>query len=205
MVVVRTDNAPKFEGTESGRRSIVEASYGAPDEDSNVGLPVQAMEADEGQILTYSLSGTDAGPFSITQDAPATTGTDEGGQIMVRAGTKLDRETKSTYMVTVTATDPGGLSASIDVTITVTDEDEAPEILVGGLSISGSAPAPYAENGTGPVATYRAVGSNAASATWSLSGADAGDFRISSSGVLSFPGLRTTRPRRMRTRTTCTR
>ena len=151
------------------------------------GLPVQAMEADEGQILTYSLSGTDAGPFSITQDAPATTGTDEGGQIMVRAGTKLDRETKSTYMVTVTATDPGGLSASIDVTITVTDEDEAPEILVGGLSISGSAPAPYAENGTGPVATYRAVGSNAASATWSLSGDDAGDFRISRSGVLSFP------------------
>ena len=90
-------------------------------------------------------------------------------------------------MVTVTATDPGGLSASIDVTIKVTDVNEAPEILVGGLSISGSAPAPYAENGTGPVATYRAIGSNAASATWALSGADAGDFRISSSGVLTFP------------------
>ena len=72
------------------------------------------------------------------------------------------------------------------MTINVTDVNEAPEILVGGLSISGSAPAPYAENGTGPVATYRAVGSNAASATWSLSGADAGDFRISRSGVLTF-------------------
>ena len=41
---------------------------------------------------------------------------------MVRAGTKLDRETKSTYMVTVTATDSDNLSASIDVTITVTDD-----------------------------------------------------------------------------------
>ena len=153
---------------------------------NDVGDPVQATEADAGQILTYSLSGTDAGPFSITQDAPATTGTDEGGQIRVRAGTKLDHEAKSTYMVTVTATDPGGLSASIDVTINVTDVNEAPEILVGGLSISGSAPAPYAENGTGTVATYRAIGSNAASATWALSGADAGDFRISSSGVLTF-------------------
>ena len=110
----------------------------------------------------------------------------------MKAGTKLDYETKSTYMVTVTATDPGGLSASIDVTIKVTDVNEAPEILVGGLSISGSAPAPYAENGTGPVATYRAVGSNAASATWSLSGDDAGDLRISSSGVLTFRRSRRT-------------
>ena len=41
---------------------------------------------------------------------------------------KLDYETKKSYMVTVTATDSDGLSASIDVTIKVTDVDEAPEI-----------------------------------------------------------------------------
>ena len=139
------------------------------------------------QLLTYRLSGADAGSFTIKSDTITGGSTVRGGQITVKAGTKLDYETKSTYMVTVTATDPGGVSASIDVTIKVTDVNEAPEILVGGLSISGSAPAPYAENGTGPVATYRAVGSNAASATWALSGADAGDFRISRSGVLSFP------------------
>ena len=36
----------------------------------------------------------------------------------------LDYETKATYSVTVTASDSGGLSDSIDVTITVTNEDE---------------------------------------------------------------------------------
>ena len=36
----------------------------------------------------------------------------------------MDYETKQTYMVTVTATDSFGDSASIDVTIMVTDVDE---------------------------------------------------------------------------------
>ena len=36
----------------------------------------------------------------------------------------LDYETKASYSVTVTASDSGGLSDSIDVTITVTNVDE---------------------------------------------------------------------------------
>ena len=65
------------------------------------------------------------------------------GQIAVKAGTKLDRETKSTYRMTVTATDPDGLSASIDVTIMVESVDEAPEV-TGGDSRKD-----YPENGDG--------------------------------------------------------
>ena len=38
----------------------------------------------------------------------------------------------------------------------------------------------------GMVATYSAAGPDAADATWSLSGADAGALRISSAGVLTF-------------------
>ena len=41
-------------------------------------------------------------------------------------------------MVTVTATDPSGLQATINVTIKVTDADEAPTIMVGGLAVSGT-------------------------------------------------------------------
>ena len=41
---------------------------------------------------------------------------------------KLDREAKSSHMVKVTATDPDGADASIDVTITVTNVDDAPMI-----------------------------------------------------------------------------
>ena len=66
-----------------------------------------------GETLTYALSGTDAASFDID---PGT------GQLMTLAA--LDYETKFTYSVTVTASDSGGLSDSIDVTITVTNEDE---------------------------------------------------------------------------------
>ena len=38
----------------------------------------------------------------------------------------LNWEEKDTYMVTVTATDPSGLSATVNVTIKVTDVDEPP-------------------------------------------------------------------------------
>ena len=45
----------------------------------------------------------------------------------------------------------------------------------------------YPENGTGPVATYTAVDPEGADITsWTLGGDDAGDFRISSAGVLTF-------------------
>ena len=89
-------------------------------------------------------------------------------------------------MVTVTATDLEGLNSSVDVTIEVTDVDEAPEIIVGGLVISGMRSVERAEGSSTAVATYMVSGPNAASATWSLSGDDVGDFRISSSGVLTF-------------------
>ena len=51
------------------------------------------------------------------------------------------------------------------------------------ISVSGLASKSYAENGTDPVATYSADRSGV---TWSLSGDDAGDFYISSGGVLRF-------------------
>ena len=89
-------------------------------------------------------------------------------------------------MVTVTAADPNGLSDTIDVTIKVTDVDEAPKIIAGGLVVRGTSDINYAENGTGMVATYSAAGPDAADATWSLSGADAGALSISSAGVLTF-------------------
>ena len=58
--------------------------------------------------------------------------------------------------------------------------------MLGGLGISGMRNVGYAENDTGAVATYTAVGPESASATWSLSGDDARLFNISRSGVLTF-------------------
>ncbi len=194
MVQKRTDNPPMFPKMETGKRSIQEGMSGA------VGDPVNAMDEDMGQVLTYSLSGANAGSFTIMQDDPLTTGTDEneGGQISVKSEVKLDYETKSTYMVTVTATDPDNLKAMIDVTINVTDMNEAPKV-------TGDAEKDYAENGTRAVATYRATDPERAMIYWSLLDmipsappeidgtplrdadiADAADFMISANGVLSF-------------------
>ena len=77
-----------------------------------IGAPVTATDADD-DTLTYALGGTDTASFDIDTAT---------GQLMTVAA--LDYETKATYSVTVTASDSGGLSDSIDVTITVTNEDE---------------------------------------------------------------------------------
>ena len=181
-VIVNTDNrAPEFKDQPS---SLTIA------ENSDAGIAVGNMEkiqADDpnDDNLTYKLTG-DAALFRISQDDGDTAEVDEAGEITVKTVDTLDYEAKKTYMVTVTATDPNGLSASHDVTIKVTDVDEAPEIIVGGLVVTGTSDINYAENGMGMVATYSAAGPDAAGATWSLSGADAGAFSISSAGVLTF-------------------
>ena len=74
-----------------------------------VGSPVTATDADAGDTITYSLEGTDQASFGIVASS---------GQIQTSAA--LDASTKSTYEVTVRATDSNGGSATIVVTITVT-------------------------------------------------------------------------------------
>ncbi|MFN7306511.1 MAG: beta strand repeat-containing protein, partial [Alphaproteobacteria bacterium] len=65
------------------------------------------------------------------------------------------------------------------ITVTVTTQNDAPRITSG-------ATASFAENGTG--IAYQAVGSDPEGATtiWTLGGADAGRFNISSTGAVTF-------------------
>ena len=160
MVTMMT--VPTFE-SETATREVAENTAAG----MNIGDPVMGTDAD-GDTLIYTLGGTDAASFDI--DAAT-------GQLMTVAA--LDYETKDSYSVTVTASDSGGLSDSIDVTITVTDVDEA-------QVITGDAAPNYAENGTGPVATYTATDPESATITWSLEGDDAADFEISAGGMLTF-------------------
>ena len=112
QVVPVPNTAPEFPSTENVQRSVVENTAAG----ENIGVPVAATDAEDDN-LTYTLSGTDPVSFGIV----ATT-----GQLLTKD--PLDREAKSTYSVIVTATDPSMLSASITVTITVTDDDEPPVI-----------------------------------------------------------------------------
>ena len=72
--------------------------------------------------MTYSLSGRDVASFAIVASS---------GQLQTKAA--LDYETKSSYTVTVRATDPANASATVAVTINVTDVDEA-----GTVTLSSS-------------------------------------------------------------------
>ena len=191
MVAVDTRNKPpafvdqdmETDGVqnESTVRTVVENSEALDDSTDepgdNVGSVVMATDPDpNADPLIYTLSGADAGAFTVR----------DNGQIEVGAGTELDYETKQTYMVTLTAEDSFGASATIMVTIMVTDMDEAPDIMEGGLTISGPGSVNYEEKSTDPVGIYTVSGPDAATAVWTLTGADAGTFSRSSDGMLTF-------------------
>ena len=98
--------APEF-SEENATRSVDENTEAG----HAIGTPVTATDAD---TLTYTLGGTDAASFSIVSGT---------GQLQTRAA--LDFEGKSSYKVTVIATDASGAATSIPVTITVNNLEEA--------------------------------------------------------------------------------
>ncbi len=108
-----TPNQPPVfsEGTNT-TRSIAE-NTGAG---QNIGNPISATDGD-GDRLTYSLEGRDASAFTIISGS---------GQLRTRSGVTYDYETKNSYSVTVRVQDSKGGSATIAVTITLTDENEVP-------------------------------------------------------------------------------
>ena len=160
--LVAGNTAPKFAAAAYTREVAENTAAGMP-----IGGPVAAAD-NEGNALKYSMSGADAASLTIGRTS---------GQI--RTKDALDRETKSSYTVTVTAADPAGLSDTATVTITVTDVDEDPVV-------SGNAAVDYTENGAGMVATYAATDPENGDIAWSLSGDDADDFEISGAGMLTF-------------------
>ena len=178
------DQDGEMEGRQTAQeRSVPENTASAMPIGTGEDAPVAAMDfiiaptdgAMTEEKLTYTLGGPDADSFSIDRAT---------AQLSTKA--VLDYETKDTYIVMVTATDPSGETATVMVTIKVTGVDEAPIIMVGGLAISGRSSVSYTENRTDAVATYMVTGPDAALASWSLEGPDAGAFTISSDGVLTF-------------------
>ena len=159
---------------DSDTRTVDEHVKADPDVHRNVGSRVTAKDSDGEIYLTYSLSGTDAGYFTIV---PAT------GQIKTMM--KLDYEAKNSFSVVVTATDPTDRSDTINITIEVDDVAEAPDIVPDGVSVSGETDVDYNENGTGAVGTYEAEGPEAASARWTLDGPDASHFMLDGTAGMS--------------------
>ena len=168
------NSAPVFPSTENGQREVAEdAGTGTA-----VGAPVEATDLNAGDSavndpLAYSLSGTDAASFTIDGGT---------GQIRLAQGVELDYEGKRTYRVTVEVTDGRDENGDDDmdaiddrqnVTITVTNVNEAPEV-------TGDTTASFEENSSSAVASYTATDPERDTLTWSVSNDN--DFWISDRG-----------------------
>ena len=131
------------------------------------------------ESVTWSVSGTDSSFFSITS----------GGVLTITSRNfeaPADVGTNNTYIVTITATDLGSNVKTQELTVTITNVNEAPTITNNSSAATNTIS--QAENIT-TVVMYAASDVDAgASLTFSITGgSDSADFTInSSSGVLAF-------------------
>ena len=156
--------------------------------ETDLGAPITASDPDSEDSLSYSLSGDDSSLFSVGVST---------GQISIGAGTTLDYESpadsdeNNIYSVTLQVTDGRDaqgntdttVDATVDVSITVTNVNEAPEFESSevGLEIDENTPA-NANVGT-PV---KASDPESDDLEYTLSGVDSDLFSIDeSSGQIS--------------------
>ena len=123
ITVADVDEPPEFDSATATREVPENTEAGG-----NIGVPVTAADPDTGDTLTYTLEGADLDSFDIDSAS---------GQLQTKAA--LDYETKSSYTLTMTASD-GTLTATVDVTVTVTNIDEA-----GTVALSTNQPSARAE------------------------------------------------------------
>ena len=109
---------PTFDdGTSTSREFAETIGEATVSTASDIGTAVAATDTDTGDTLEYTLSGTDAAKFTIDTTS---------GQIRDKGGENYDYEAKASYAVTVMVVDGNGGSDTIDVTLNVTDQAEAP-------------------------------------------------------------------------------
>ena len=149
---------PVFPADGNYSRSIRENLPGG----RSVGTPVTATDGNNDSLI-YSIPTSD--DFEIVEST---------GQLLTKA--ELDHEDQDQHFITVTATDPGGLTDTVTVTITVENVDETPEV-------SGPTNPEVTENGNTEVATYTATDPDNKGIDWVLTGTDSNEFTLSGSGL----------------------
>ena len=141
----------------------------------------RASDPQPGTAIIWSLTGTDATAFSIT----------ESGALMFNTPpdfeSPADADHDNIYELAVVATDDEGNSDRVEFTITVLNHNEGVDPTIA----TRRPPSTYRENGTSAVYTFRASDPQSGTTiTWSVTGTDAGDFTItrdsSGRGVLTF-------------------
>ena len=200
-------------GPQTGQtRYVVEETKGAPLVANKDGTPsdtgddpvLAAFDSDDNpetpgsppahRKLTYTLTGPDASLFTIASTT---------AQVSLRSGVEVDFETRATYTVSITATDPSLESETMTLAIKVVDKDESPTLSKRGLQVLGPRPSPLPRTAreTWPRTPLLARLHPARHGRWK------GTMPATSASRQEFwpSGLRpTTRARQTITRTTCT-
>ena len=136
------------------------ANFTAPEDQTSIGT---VTATDPSGSVSFSISGTEI-----------TIGTTSGVLEFTSAANLVDFETKSSYSATVTASD-GTNTSTQDITVTLTDVNEAPFIFTDSFNVDEDQTA---------VGTINASDPEGDTLTYSVSGSD---FTIgSSSGVMAF-------------------
>ena len=172
VTLTNVNEAPAFSEGDSTTRAVAENSPAG----AEVGDAIAATDPDGGDTLTYSLSGTDASSFEIG---------DSTGQLTTKSDVEYDYETKSTYELTVSVSDGKGATASIAVTVSLTNVDETPPNQAPTFDDGAETSRTVAENspaGTTVGAAITATDPDTDDTlTYSLSGTDAASFEIGDS------------------------
>ena len=176
VTVTAVDEGPEISGANTYTVSEGQDLTGAV-------FTAQDPEDADAAVTRWSLSGRDGGDFTIT-DTREQTG-QNSAQLTFRNIPDYDRPADSDrdneYLVTIRAYN-GSTYGSLDVTVTVNDENEAAPVVTGRDTLS------FRENTAVETRlhAYRATdGDRDTSFTWSLDGDDADDFLIDE-GVLTF-------------------
>ena len=169
---VRDNRPPAFAADSAAAFQVAENTAAG----AAIGNAITATDPDDGDSLVYLLGGADADHFAIDSGS---------GQLQTKGA--LDYESQDSYAVTVIAADGAGLWAGLDVTITVTDVQEAPAFSAASITRQVAENTAAGANIGDPVA---ATDSDGDSLTYSLGSTAAdGHFTIdSSSGQLQTSG-----------------
>ena len=132
-------------------------------ENADIGTMVGRLSAmDENMdTSTYTLAGTDASAFSISND-------------VLQTAEVFDFETKASYVISITADDGNGGMISENFTISITNVNENPT----DINLSNNTVAENADIGT-MVGRLSAMDENMDTSTYTLAGTDASAFSIS--------------------------
>ena len=138
----------------------------------------RATDGDRDSTIAWNVRGTDGEDFAISETGLLAFEEPPNHE------TPADSDGENVYQLTVVASDDGGREGTFNVTITVTEMNEGPEI-------TGSSTLSVVENQATNVVLEAYSGRDPESPTtpitrWSLSGSDGGDFVINELGELRF-------------------